>query len=186
MAAGYNSAMSSTPQVCPECGAALAVGQEQCWLCHRSLVGAQTDVAANPYAPPRPTGEHLAAQFSLETLFLVMTLVAVCFGAFLLAPGLGVFVAIVAVPALARSFMVGYRYKQVGMRLTTNEKIGAFALSFLLVWEAGLLGCIAFIAVCTGTGLIGLSLGGEESVWITAPGMGAIAGLAVAGWLFWR
>lgn len=176
--------------VCPECGAARAAGRERCWLCDRALVAdeagaAANPEAANPYVAPRPTGEHLAAQFSLETLFLVTTLVAVCLGVFLLAPGLGVLMALVTVPALARSFMMGYRRKQAGLRLTTGEKISAFVLSFFLMIAVGWAGCAAFFGVCLGTGLLGIAVSGDESVFFVAIGLGAIAGLSLSGWLFW-
>lgn len=175
--------MSSAQSACPECGAALVAGQDRCWLCQRQLEPHDT---ANPYVAPQPVPEASAAQFSLESLFLLTTLVAVGLGVFLIAPGLGVLFALVTVPAFARTWIAGYRDKQAGLKLTVSQKISAFILSFLLMLAIGFAGCIAFFFVCTGTGLAALAIGADdEGVLIFIFGASSLAALALAGFLMW-
>ena len=175
--------MSSAQAVCAECGAALAAGRERCWLCEART---QPPGQPNPYAPPPPLAEHAAAQFSLSTLFLITTLVAVCLGVGLLAPGLGMLLAIVSVPALVRTLFVGQRQRQSGLDFTTGQKIGAFLVSCALVYAAGWAGMIAFFAVCLGTGLAGLALGGNDDwvIWM-AVAAGAVVAIPLTVWLLW-
>jgi hypothetical protein len=141
----------------------------------------------NPYVAPQPLAEHAAAQFSLDTLFLIITLVAVCLGAFLLAPGLGVLLALVGAPALVRTMIAGARRRQAGAPLTTGQKIGAFALSFALVFAVGWAGLIAFFSVCLATGLAGLALGGNGGDWVIAVALGAgtLVAIPLTIWLLW-
>ncbi len=64
---------------CPECGATLEGGASECWLCRR------THEAENPYLSSSSKGDHKkgVGQFSLASIFLVITLIAVCLGALL-------------------------------------------------------------------------------------------------------
>src|SRR6187402_3410953 len=99
---------------CPECGADVRPLDEKCWLCQRPLSAKDVITAEliQPAAPPivpewvaaRSTANP--AQFSLETLMLVITLVAVCLGMIAATPGLGVLVSVVAAPALIRTLIV--------------------------------------------------------------------------------
>jgi hypothetical protein len=175
--------MMPAQAVCAECGATLDPGQERCWLCEARI---QPLGQVNPYAAPQPLAEHAPAQFSLDTLFLIITLVAVCLGAFLLAPGLGVLLALVGTPALIRTMLAGHRKRQAGAPLSTSQKIGAFALSFILVFAAGWAGLIAFFVVCLGTGLAGLALGdGGDWVIVAALGAGALVAIPLTLWILW-
>src|SRR5882762_9614937 len=87
---------------CPECGAALEPGAKKCWLCAlkagATVQGARDATATpgerfsplNPYASPAPPSDHLNRTFSLSTMFLWTTLVAVVMGIATFAPGLAV------------------------------------------------------------------------------------------------
>jgi hypothetical protein len=175
--------MSSAQAVCADCGAALAAGQDRCWLCEARI---QPLGQVNPYAAPAPVADQTAAQFSLASLFLITTLVAVCLGVFLLVPGLGILLALVTAPALARTMFASYRQKQAGVASTTGQKIGTFALSFLLVFAIGWAGMIAFFCVCLGTGLAGMALGGGDEWAIgAAVTAGGLVALALSIWLLW-
>jgi hypothetical protein len=172
----------STNPTCPECGAALAAGQIRCWLCQRRLDAASPQ---NPYASPRPTGENVAVQFSLESLFLIITLVAVLLGTFLTAPGLGFLLGIVVVPALVRTMIDITQYKKGGSHVTLLGKVGSFLISILVVCAAGMAASIAAAAVCTAGALTGDALStGTEWIMIVIPA-GLLAGLVTAIWIFW-
>lgn len=174
--------MSPAKTACSECGAALVAGQDRCWLCHRE---SQSRDPVNPYLAPLPVQEVSAAQFSLESLFLLTTLVAVGLGVFLIAPGLGVLFALVTLPAFARAWAAGYRDKQAGLQLTAGQKISGFVLSFLLMLAIGFAGCIAFFMVCTGTGLVALASGADDGVIGLIIGASSLAAIALAGFLMW-
>jgi len=124
---------------CPHCGAELQAPGGECWLCRLKEPPAQP----NPYASPRPIGDY-AAQFSLASLFLVMTLVAVCLGVFMLAPGLGILLAVAATPALVRTTFTASYYKQAGASLTTAWKIKAFLVSLFIMLAVGTATFVAF------------------------------------------
>jgi hypothetical protein len=176
--------MSSSETVCAECGAVLVAGYGRCWLCHRKVESGRSE---NPYSAPRPTGEVSPVQFSLESLFLVTTLVAVGLGVFLLVPGLGILLAVVAIPALVRTLAAGYRKRQAGVQLSAGQKIGTFLLSFFLILAIGFAGCIAFFLVCLGTGLTALAAGadGGDAMLITVVTLSGLVAISFAGWLLW-
>lgn len=111
--------------VCRECGAAYPLTGQKCWLCGADLperVPLTTGAAAeNSFA----SSAHRT--FRLSSLFLVITLAAVCLGVFSAAPGLGIFLAIVSTPALARTVVVSTRRKQAGMQVSAGQKVLTFA-----------------------------------------------------------
>jgi hypothetical protein len=128
---------------CPHCGAEVQALGGECWLCRLK----EPPAKPNPYASPRPIGDS-SAQFSLASLFLVMTLVAVCLGVFMLAPGLGILLAVVATPALVRTTITTSYYKQAGAPLTTAWKIKAFLVSLFIMLAVGVATFVAFQVVC--------------------------------------
>src|SRR5260221_14731268 len=93
---------------CPECGASLEEGASTC--CRH------THEAENSHQPSSPVGANKkrAGQFSLASVFLVITLMAVCLGALKLAPGLGLALILVATPALIRACIVNVQKKRIG------------------------------------------------------------------------
>src|SRR5882672_9411675 len=169
---------------CPDCGASLAAGQARCWLCQRK---ASAPSAENPYTPPRPIASgNLPAQFSLSSLFLVMTLVAVCLGVFMQAPGLGVLFGIVATPALIRTMIAASYQRQAGAPLTALEKVGTFFISWFIMGAIGLASFVAFAVVCVAGAYITVFAGadkmfgrGEEGLAFVV-GFGVIVGLIAA------
>lgn len=168
---------------CPECGAGVRADAERCWLCHRELG------ARDPYAPPAEivlAPGSGTAQFSLATILLVTTLVAVCLGVFRISPGFGVIVVVLATPALVRTIVAGTREKQRGHRLSVAEKIGTFAASFGVMILACVAGIAAFLAACFGTCGLAAALssaapGTGEWIFIVALVVSAAIGLFVLG-----
>ena len=135
-------------RVCAECGAAIDAGQSRCWLCKSERVG---HAPVNPYASPLPTQDNLAWQFSLSSLFLITTLIAVCLGVTLLMPGLGVLLWIFAVPALVRTVIDIRKHKRRGAALGALF-LGFIANALILVglsqfWLQAIYGLVILIAV---------------------------------------
>lgn len=187
-----------TERYCPECGAAARPADVNCWLCHRPLVVTAELVEAGPPFAGRPAPPKWVnpAQFSLETLMLVITLIAVCLGMIMALPGLGVLVAIVAAPALVRTLVAGYQERSAGTPLTLGEKLLTFLASTGVSLAVIATGWTAFAAACYGSCLVawGLESAGAgppafgrsgELVLYAMLGVSALIGLGTAGWLFW-
>ncbi|HEY2412447.1 MAG TPA: hypothetical protein VGI40_09405 [Pirellulaceae bacterium] len=173
-------------KVCPDCGAPLEGTDSQCWLCRAQAHGATHDI--NPYASPRPIAPlQTQNQFSLATLFLIMTLVAVAMGALMIAPGLGTFFIVLAVPALIRTVIVGRRRQELGEKPTIGSKILDFIASAAIIWVISIAATIAFGVVCTTAGLVSFTLFDfqDNPGFIIAVGAGLAAAAVVATWLLW-
>jgi hypothetical protein len=167
--------------VCPDCGAPLVVGQARCWLCQRST---SEPASANPYASPRPLAEdNRPLEFSLTSLTLVITLVAVGLGAFWATPGLAVLLAVLGVPAFIRYLIATNRQKRAGATYTTAEKVGVFLVSLLIMSAVWMSAVVAFVVVCTAGALPMLAVGNENSaLWVGGLG-GLVSAIALAIWL---
>jgi multisubunit Na+/H+ antiporter MnhB subunit len=182
--------MSSAPpiRVCPHCGAEYQSRQGRCWLCGTSLApddslsragsaatGSPAEV--NPYSAPPSSGSG-ESTFALSTLFLIITLIAVCLGVIGLAPGLGLPLIVVVTLALVRTRAVSKR--QAGPAgLSSGDKVGAFLGSAGIVVLVLVAAGIAFEAACWAScGSIYL-VGGEKAGG-AAIIVGLIAGVAAA------
>jgi hypothetical protein len=175
---------------CPECGAPLNPGESQCWLCHRPDI-IKAELVGGP-APPPAAGP---LQFSIQTLLLVTTLVAVCLGALVAVPGLGALAIVIAIPAIVRTCVTGAAMKREGHTLTATDKVMAFLASAAITWAAIAAACVAICATCTVTLFTGMAIGeaaggnapfaqsfSEIIIWIgfvlcCAAGLGAFIGM---------
>jgi hypothetical protein len=155
-------AMANTPsltqRVCPVCGAGVTSEQTTCWLCGAAL-GAAAPLAVD--APPPPAAlfeEHRpgSISYSLGTMMLITTMVAVCCGLVVVAPGLGIGVCIVLVPVLVRTSMVVKQREAAGRPVSMGEKIGLAVVSFIVTNVILVVVLVAavgtFCAVCLGAG----------------------------------
>jgi hypothetical protein len=181
--------------LCRQCGAQIGE-RDICWLCHAPVV-LDAEIVEPAGGPPLvPEWERKRrtnpAQFSLESLMLVITLISVCLGMLVAVPGLGVLVCIVAVPALIRTLIAGRQQKAATGPLGLQEKVLAFLASTGIVMGVLLAGVSAFAVACVGTcfaalGVSAASGGRAPEDWILplALGTAIVASLAVVGWLFW-
>jgi hypothetical protein len=147
-------------RVCPHCSFAYRSRQGRCWLCGEPLPPIDqaplavpresppldAEIVENPYAAP-PAGVVGGWTFGLSSLFLIVTLAAVCLGVIGLAPGLGVPLLVVAVLALVRTLAVSRRQADAH-GLTTGEKIAAFVGSAGIVILILIASGIAFLTAC--------------------------------------
>jgi hypothetical protein len=151
---------------CPDCGAVNAPPAIFCWLCGRALPPSG-DGAERPAAPPNSN-----VTFSLSSLMLVMTLIAVCLGAATIEPGFGIILAIAATPAVLRTMvLMKWERQRLGHSASILEKVLTFASSLLLLVVVGTASFAAFFVMC----LAGFGAGGE----VSAIGLGIVAGLIV-------
>jgi hypothetical protein len=153
----------------------------------------ESPVAPNPYASPAPpTDVHLNRTFSLSTMFLWTTLVAVVMGVAGVAPGLAILLAILSLPAALRTIgMVGRRTRQSGRSPTVGEKVELFAASLGIVFVIFIGAAAAFTATCFPLGLAGFAANGENmsGAFIIAILVGIVAGAIAAYFLIralWR
>jgi len=92
---------------------------------------------------------------------------------------------ILGLPALVRTQVANSRSKRRGSALTPLGKVGAFIVSVLIVFAIWMASMIAFFAVCTTSGALGLALQAPEPFVIAVClGAGLIAALVLAGFLF--
>ncbi len=162
------------PAACADCGAPINAGQTRCWLCGNSDPQpasprekgndwSSESVAANPYASPAAP-DYSATQFSLTTLFLWTTLVAVIAGSASIAPGLAIGLAILCFPAALRTIGNVNRLKQTtGRSPTSGQKMMTFFASFSVVVAAFIAASAAFVATCFPVGLGVAATGASES-----------------------
>src|SRR3954466_7410718 len=96
-------ASSNVPH-CHACHARLKIGDDRCWLCGAPVAEAfDPTVATNPAAEQPPSMGSPVASFSMATMMMFVTLVAIVCGVFSLAPGVGVALALVLLPVLAHT-----------------------------------------------------------------------------------
>lgn len=148
--------------VCRECGAAYPLTGQKCWLCGAELPERAAFPTASASENPFASSAHRT--FSLSSLFLVITLAAICLGVFAAAPGLGIFLAIVSTPALARTVVVSSRRAQTGASMSVGQKLLNFAgalgvVAVTVVTASG----IAMLTTCF-TVLGGMAVGARENL----------------------
>ena len=178
---------------------------DKCWLCGRELVVTAEvveDVAESPFAAswsPRADAKPIPFQFSLESLLMVITLAAVCLGAFVATPGLGVLALIVAAPALLRTVYEGHQARQRGKQLTLTDKLLSFAASAGITVAALSAAAAAFFTACTAsvlavcftaasTGNQSWGSGTEQTIFTVCAivcGIATLTGFISIFWLTW-
>ncbi len=148
-------APSQTAAHCPHCGAGQGAGRSSCWLCHAELPPqpkAGTTVEARPH-PVESTPRGLS--YSISTLLLATTLVAVCAALVAEIPGLGVPICILLAPVLVRTVMVVRRREAAGKHVSMGEKVALILTSFVVInvilAVVGVAAVGSFCAVCLGT-----------------------------------
>jgi hypothetical protein len=165
---------------CHACQARLHPGAEKCWLCGALVTADAGDSVANVSAAlPPTTAPRPATSFSLATLMLFVTLVAIVCGVFYLAPGLGAIMGLVLLPVMTHTVISVRRVESLGATLGTQDQIAMFFGSLSLVVAAGVAAAIAFGVTCAGGFFAGAAAGeslgakGYDSLgWGMAGGLG--------------
>lgn len=140
-------------KVCAACGAVNGADRSVCWLCNETLGAAQRGIPGGPvlqqlaYEPPqrsRPERERPDRTFSLMSLFLVLTIVAVGLGIASVAPGMLVLFLLIVVPALVRT-QSAPNSGALGFVGGFFEALGTVILFAMLVFVGA---CVALFAAC--------------------------------------
>ena len=176
------SAVTVVQSVCTECGWQSPGAVEKCPLCSGRMRSLDTNSSGGENQESINT--HT---FSLSTLFLVMTLISVGMGVMVAAPGLGIPLVIISVPALFRTSAASRRTKPVNVKWTNSERVAAFMGSLGIMFLIAIAGVVAFQIACWsscwGVAMLG---GGENSAFITGIWVGGGAGVLAIIWLIWR
>ena len=197
-----NAKLTGPPGGCPECGARVKATDAKCWLCGRELV-VQAEIVSEDDSPfaaswnPRAGTTPVPWQFSLESLLMVITLAAVCLGAFAATPGLGILALIVATPALIRTLYEGHQVRKAGKTMSLGEKLLAFSASAGIALAALVAAAGAFFVACTasiaavcfssaaGSGSGGVGPAAEQALFMTCLIVCGLASLAAFAGIFW-
>jgi hypothetical protein len=169
---------------CSGCGATCAVSDERCWLCLGMLHPLSERLDGETFSPTA-AGDVSRAQFSLATLLLLTTLIAVCLGLIRLNPCLGTWAVILIVPAVIRTLYLGAGEKSRGHRLSVYEKVLAFIASLGVILLAYIAGSVALAASCVVTVTPVAVVPAAEPLILLAAIVSGGAGLAAAGWVVW-
>ena len=164
--------------ICPHCEAVVTPDANRCWLCGESLDGSSLATAArSPGA-----SSHRGASFSLSTMLLITTLIAICCGLLVAAPGLGVIVCVLLAPVLVRTAKVVRRREEAGVRVSSSEKIGLAATSFVVAMVlATVVGFAAFCCFCAVCAFAFGADGNEPGLILLGLGVGVVGLLSIWG-----
>lgn len=190
MTEATNSSEAPVAGKCPKCVASLRGDEPRCWLCGSDL--AKTDqaesLAASPLSPRRGEDALPTGGFSLASMMMFVTLVAVVMGLFSVAPGLGLLSVIALAPAALRYAWEIQRRKSRGQATTMNQKAVVFAASLGMVVVAGVAAATAFCATCFGGFFTGGALAppGRYDFLIVGAVVGGTIGAILALWVFYR
>jgi hypothetical protein len=162
---------------CPDCGANVRTEVSHCWLCFRPL----PPTGGGPLPPPpgtllpstdadetdsirRVPPKAATWQFSLQTILLIMTLLAVCLGAYHNWPGLGTVLTAIATPALIGIIAMGAERRRRGLPMSAAEKIGGFLAMFGVLLLTAVAAIAALLVAC---GVLAFGMEGTRgSQWI--------------------
>ena len=169
--------LASLDVICPHCQAVVPPDASRCWLCGESLDGSSLAAARSPVVPP-----HRGASFSLSTMLLITTLVAICCGLFVAAPGLAVVASVLLAPVLVRTAKVVRRREAAGVRVSPSEKVGLAATSFVVAMVLAIVvGFAAFCCFCAVCAFAFGANGNEPGLLFLALAVGVVGLLSIWG-----
>jgi hypothetical protein len=191
--ATHDPAAANAKTVCPACGFVYgALRAARCPLCGEATpAGASTASKAPPFrlATGAPNRE-IERNFSLGTLMMFVTLVCVLLGAIVAAPGLGIPLAVLSVPALFRASAATSVAVDRGRRPDLGAMIAYFLgslglVTLIIVAGAAAFGAACFVSCAFFESKSGLMNAGEGAFILATISAGLI-GLTVIVWLFKR
>jgi hypothetical protein len=157
--------------VCPRCGASNVPGSEVCFLCHRPVDPAASAprpvaLSANPYAAPADR-QSRGRGFHLDSMLLIIALIAVCMGVIHEAPGLGIPLAVISFIALART-VTHTTGNRAGRPASVCDKVAVFFATVGIVLIVLICVFIALFATCLAIIFVLMPAGGQAFSWPAA------------------
>jgi hypothetical protein len=170
---------------CPACGAHVDPAWAKCWLCGERL-GAGGSAVAEPILS-KPARSAPVSSFSMASMMMLVTLVAVVLGVCSIAPGIGVPLGIVMLIVWLRTTAVVKVRQSRGKATTLSEKAQLFAQSFAVLIGLIILTQVALVAAAFGACFVictTMNTGGPDSIeWLVLIGA-SLAALAFTIWLW--
>ena len=178
--------LASATNPCPQCGSAREAIDVPCHECGWMPAPARELARSSEISITWPMKLQAARTFSLESMLLTMTLVAVCVGVLMLAPGIGILLAVLSAPALVRTIGIRIRKKAVGQPLSSGEKLLAFLGSLVVVVTISVVSCVTFLVVgCSFAFVFPVFIFGRPFFWALTFGSALTVGGLLFRWL-WR
>ncbi len=140
-----NALRTGDPLICPDCGAGVATKDSRCWICKRPFA---SDVPGTAELAGGASEQRATFQFGISSIMLIITLAAVILGVWQMAPGIGIALAVVAIPALIPTCIISMKKGARGRPLTPSEKFGVFAALAGVVMIVIIASGIAFFVTC--------------------------------------
>jgi hypothetical protein len=173
------------PLFCHVCGAEVRADSVLCWCCRNPLrqsASAASQVVLAEVVDEKGLNIHERTkfQFSLASVMLIVTFSAVLMSIYTMAPGLGIALMVLSVPALGRTAVVAMQKGSRGNPLSFGEKAGIFMAWIGLGIVIAIAACIAFFFSC----LAGLGGGEQRAIYFGS--IGAIFTAIVLTVIFWR
>lgn len=154
---------------CPNCDTPLKPKAMYCIKCGMRNQGAgRSQQPGFGESPPSPDiyhrtdygqadiGRGTARSFSIASLLIVITVIAVLLGIAVRAPGLAILLAIFAIPPWIRTALVMRRRGAMGVQPTVADRValfmGSLVVTGVIVFTLVVSCCITFCAVCIGFG----------------------------------
>ena len=175
---------------CPRCQNLVSANSSQCPKCGTRLIksaAASGEIVLAEKVIESETGFNNSS-FGLSSLLLTITLIAVCLALFASAPGLGIMMAVLALPAFIRTLLVIQRKNRLGNPVSGGAKIGLYLGSFgvtlivtvVTLFASALTFCLSCMGGLVVSDRVG-NTGSEQVVMLIAFGFT----IAVAGLLLW-
>ena len=129
---------------CPNCGAARQAQESACWLCGFE----EQKETVPPWKPVPRAIPHNEGTFTITSMMLVITLIAICLGMGAVAPGLGILLGMLSLPAFIRTTLVVSRRQAAGRTIDSSSKVSLFLASLGTVIVAGIAAFVVFFGTC--------------------------------------
>ena len=174
-------------RLCPQCGTPEDPKAYVCPTCGAAYpeVAPEGDAGANPYSPPlEPRSGGIPLNASLP---LGLGLAAILVVAFMIAPGIGLGLSLLAVPAYVRALSLSSQRVARGETLTVAQRVLGFLGSVGVVLVCAIAGGIAFFFTCLGGVSLAAGTGfNSEAAIFVAIAICAIGTLTSAGLVYWK
>ncbi len=163
---------------CPNCDTPLQPKASYCAKCGMRSPGTgpfqQPGFGSSPPLPDdyqrTEIGQGTVRSFSIASLLIVITVIGVLLGITVQAPGLGILLALLAVPPWIRTALVIRRQRAMGIQPTTSDRVALFMGSMFVTWVVlfSLVAacCVTFFFACLGAFAITSGGGNESFIWI--------------------
>jgi hypothetical protein len=133
---------------CPHCRAENQLDAERCWICQQPLEHVGPEHVGAPAAP----APNLKRTFHLNSLMVMIALVAVLLGLFRQSAGLGILMTVITLPALLRLRSVAAERRARDQPMSLGEKIfdfiGSAVIAWMMVVILGISAGVAFFLMC--------------------------------------